>query len=166
VSAAPLALGVVLGAVSAPCRAQQPALTVDATQGLALGEGSPTPYLFHVTVAPAVDIGRVRLAVVIAPSYRNPAWDVGLGGQASVFMPVLTRDIGVRLAVQGESLPHEGSTRFSAGVIAEALGLFRLGVWPAYVPELDRAEFSFSVGFDVLSWMRLFSQQGSRSRLL
>jgi len=141
-----------------PCRAQSFALTLDVEQGLQFGMDRPrTPYLFGARFAPALELDRARVGLVVGPAYRNPDWDFAVGGQLSLFFPFSVRDLGVRLAAQGEYLPVHRSARLSMGFLAEAFGLLRLGVWPGYDFELQRAELTVSIGVDLMSWNRLLA---------
>ena len=159
-----LVLGGLLGGVASGARAQQLALPVDVAQGLELTGESPTPYLFSVSVAPSLELGPLRLGVVLAPSYRNPAWDLGLGGRLSVFVPLAAREVGLRIGAQGEYLPWAHDARLSGLIMLEAFGLLRLGLWPAYVVGTQRGELMFSVGVDVVSWAQLFGSAPPRDR--
>lgn len=141
-----------------PCRAQAFAFTLDVAQGLQFGMDKPrTPYLFDATLAPALELERARIGLVFGPTYRNPDWDFAVGGQLSLFFPFSVRDLGVRLAAQGDYLPIHKSARVSMGVLAEAFGLLRVGLWPGYDFELQRAELTLSIGVDLMSWNRLLA---------
>ncbi|MEY4577895.1 MAG: hypothetical protein RL701_2598 [Pseudomonadota bacterium] len=144
------------------CRAESSeprwSLPVDISQGLVFGsanETSRTPYLFSVGIAPTLQTGALRLGVLLAPSYRNPNWDIALGGRIGMFVPLGARQFGVSFAAQGEYLPWHQSARFSLGGVIEAFGLLRIGVWPGYDLDTRRAELALSIGIDVLSWTRL-----------
>jgi len=146
---------------SAPCRAQSFAFTLDVAQGLQFGMDKPrTPYLFGAQLAPALELERARLSLVFGPSYRNPDWDFPFGGQLSLFVPFAVKDLGLRLAAQGEYLPLNKSARASFGIVAEAFGLIRIGLWPAYDFQLKRAELTLSIGVDLVSWNRLIAAGG------
>ena len=149
-----------------PCRAQSLAFTLDVEQGLQFGMDKPrTPYLFGARFVPALELERARLGLVFGPAYRNPKWDFAVGGQLSLFFPFSVRDLGVRLAAQGEYLPVAKSARMSMGILAEAFGLLRIGLWPGYDFELQRAELTLSIGVDLMSWNRLIAggQETARS---
>lgn len=150
------------GLSARPCKAQSFAATLDVAQGFVARAAPRTPYLFSVGVSPALDVGPIRVAVLLAPSYRNPRWDLALGGGVSVFIPIAVRQLGVRIATEAAYLPWQDSVRLSAGVIGEALGLIRLGVWPAYDLESERFEFMVSVGIDMVSWARFIAGTGGR----
>jgi hypothetical protein len=154
----------VLGTSAGVCRAQAWVVPVDVGQGLEIAPSARTPYLFSVSAAPSLEFGPVRLGVVLAPSYRNPRWDLGLGGRLSAFMPLAAREVGLRLGAQGEYLPWAQDARISAVIMLEAFGLLRLGLWPAYVLGTRHGELMFSVGVDVLSWARLLGSTPPRDR--
>jgi hypothetical protein len=136
--------------------AQELALPIDVEQGLVFHAAEPrTPYVFAVRVEPALDWGRMRVGAILGPAYRNPSWDFALGGRLSWFALTLSHDLGLRVALQAEYLPVQGSLRASAGLLGELLGLMRIGVWPAYDFEAQRMELGVSIGLDVLSWRRV-----------
>jgi hypothetical protein len=152
-------LAVVL-ACAVPCSAyaQRFALPVDIEQGLVFGAADPrTPYLFAVRMVPSLDVERARFGLVLAPVYRNPAWDVAVGVNAAWFVATSGKESGLRLVVQGEYLLHQQIARVSVGAVAELLGLLRIGLWPAFDLDARRAELCLSIGADVMSWARLLS---------
>ena len=123
-----LGLALLLAAVSgSPCLAQRFVLPIDAQHGLEFGSDKPrTPYLFAAEIAPGIAFDRLQLHALIAPSYLNPAWDLGVGARVGWFVPFMLRDLGVGLAAQAEYLPFHPDARLSLGVVLEALGLLRL----------------------------------------
>lgn len=140
-----------------PCAAQRFALPVDVGQGLVFGDGPRTPYLFGVSLEPGFDLGRWRFGALVSPSYRNPRWDLGLGARASLFVPLAAREVGVRFAAEGQYLPGERSGHLALGVIGEAFGLLRVGLWPGYDTKKQRAELMLTIGVDVIRWGRLLA---------
>jgi hypothetical protein len=159
-----VALTLTLWLFGTPCSAQSFALPIDLSQGLVFGADQPrTPYLFDATLAPSLDLGLVRVGAVLGPTYRNPKWDLGLGGRLSIFAPLAARELGLRFVAQAEYLPREHGTRISAAIVAEAFGLIRVGLWPAYDLESKRAELTLSFGTDIMSWIGLLSQDNDHT---
>ena len=151
-----------LALVCAPslAHAQRFALPVDVEQGLVFGAAQPrTPYLLGVRVVPSLDIERARFGLVLGPMYRNPAWDFALGANMAFFVPTSGRESGVRFVLQGEYLPRTQAGRISFGVLAELLGLLRIGVWPGYDFDAMRPELCLSVGADVMSWAKVLADE-------
>jgi hypothetical protein len=141
---------------ASPVRALGFALPIDVQQGLELGAAHPrTPYLFEVQVAPGLDVGPFRVSALVAPSYVNPKWDLGLGGQLSLLAQIGPKGVGLRLAIGGEYLPRTEELRVGAGLVGEVFGLLRIGVWPGYAIDAKHALLTASVGFDVARWIRL-----------
>jgi hypothetical protein len=141
-------------------RAQSFALPIDVQQGLVIGAARPrTPYTFAIGASPAVDFGPLRAAAVIAPSYLNPRWDLALGGELSLFAPVGSKGVGLRLAVGGSYAFWQQRVRIGTGLIGEVFGLLRVGVWPGYDFDERRPVLTTSIGFDVGSWLRLLNTE-------
>lgn len=139
-----------------PSEAQSFALPIDVHQGLALGAARPrTPYVFEARLSPGIDFGPVRVAAVVAPSYLNPRWDVALGGEVSLFGVLALRRFGLRLALEGSYFPVADTGRVSMGLIGEAFGLLRIGIWPGLALDSRRVVLTTSLGFDVMSWIDL-----------
>jgi hypothetical protein len=139
-----------------PCEAQSFALPLDVHQGLLLGAAHPrTPYLFEARLSPGIDLGPVRFSAVLASTYLNPRWDVALGGEVSLFAVIALRRFGVRLAMEGEYLPWEKNGRVSMGLLGDAFGLLRIGLWPGVDLKTRRVTLTTSVGLDVMSWIDL-----------
>ena len=116
-----------------PCEAQSFALPLDVHQGLLLGASRPrTPYLFEARLSPGIDLGPVRFAAVVAPTYVNPRWDLALGGQVSLFAVVALRRFGVRLALEGEYLPGLKRPGHRWGSWAKRLGSCASACGPAW----------------------------------
>lgn len=151
-----LAVVALLTVVASPACALGFALPIDVQQGLEFGAAHPrTPYLFEVQVAPGLDVGPFRVSALVAPSYVNPKWDLGLGGQLSLLAQLGPKGVGLRLAIGAEYLPGTEEVRVVAGLVGEVFGLLRIGVWPGYAIDAKHAILSASIGFDVMRWIRL-----------
>jgi len=151
-----LMAAMLVAAARSPCRAQSIALPLDLHQGLALGADTPrTPYLFETSLAPGVDFGRMQIAALVAASYLNPRWDMALGGQLSWLLPIKLSDLGFRCLAQALYLPWHDAARASLGIVAEAFGLLRIGIWPAYDFGSQRLQLTTSIGIDLLCWARM-----------
>lgn len=143
-----------------PCEAQSFALPLDVHQGLLVGASRPrTPYLFEARLSPGIDLGPVRFSAVLAPTYVNPRWDLAVGAEASLFGVVALRRFGVRLALEGVYLPWLGNARVSMGLMGDAFGLVRIGVWPGVDLETRRVMLTTSIGVDVISWIDLMTRE-------
>jgi hypothetical protein len=143
-----------------PCEAQSFALPFDVHQGLVVGASHPrTPYLFEARVSPGLDLGPVRFSAVLAPTYVNPRWDLALGGEVSLFGVIALRRFGVRLAMEGVYLPWLGNARVSMGLMGDAFGLVRIGVWPGVDFATRRVLLTTSIGVDVMSWIDLMTRE-------
>jgi hypothetical protein len=141
-------------------QAQSFALPVDVEQGLVIGAAEPrTPYVFGLRVVPSLDIERARFGLVLGPMYRNPAWDFAIGANMALFVPTSGRETGVRFVLQGEYLPRQQAGRLSFGILAELLGLLRIGVWPGFDFDAMRPELCVSVGADVMSWAKVLADE-------
>ena len=156
-----LFLSIAWAVISAqPCEAQSFALPIDVHQGLLVGAARPrTPYLFEARLSPGIDFGPVRVAAVVGASYLNPRWDVALGGEASLFAVVALRRFGVRLAMEGTYFPVARTGRLSMGLIGEAFGLLRIGIWPGLALDSRRFVLTTSIGFDLMSWIDLAQRE-------
>jgi hypothetical protein len=136
------------------------ALPIDVQQGLEFGAAHPrTPYLFEVQIAPGLEIGPFRASALVAPSYVNPRWDLGLGGQLSILAQLGPKGVGLRLAIGAEYLPRSEEVRIAAGLVGEVFGLLRIGVWPEYALDAKHAILTASVGFDIARWVRLLNEE-------
>jgi hypothetical protein len=138
-----------------PTSAQQDVgfrLPVELTQGAVFGAGPLTPYQAGVAIIPGWSFEPIRVGLKLALDYDNPSWRGRLGLRLSKRVYRIVRnDVGLMLAGEG-STTIEGDARVGGGLIFDADGLIRMGLWGGWEAIHDGAWFGVTFGADPTSW--------------
>ena len=110
--------------------------------------GSSPAYRLTAGVLPGVNIGRFTVQAAFQVLYRNPDWDLGLGGRTSVHLGSLSGGfLPVRVLAEASYLPIHGGGYVAGGL---SLGIGRLlYVAALYGKDTDRSTNFFGVRLGV-----------------
>lgn len=148
-------VSVVALTVARPASAQEDVgfrLPVELTQGAVFGAGPLTPYQAGVAIIPGYSFEAIRVGVKLSLDYDNPSWRGRAGLRLSRRVHTIARnDIGLMLAGEATST-IEGDARVGGGLMFDADGLVRVGLWGGWEAIHDGAWFGVTFGADPTSW--------------